>query len=584
MKKTLITLIALILGQTSAQPFVYPANWFQDQSTVKRGGALRVASILDFKTFNPFNTIESENLPDYIAAGTGLFIQNPINDKFMPLMAESMPKISQNNKRFVVKIRKGMKFSDGQSINADDWITTYTIHSDKKVGSSHLNDLRMNKELITVKKINDYTLQFDFPKASALAYRKMSLTPWPDHVFGTAYQKGGAAAIKKMWGIHTPPKQLVTPGAWTLKTYLPGQKAVLAQNLHFAAWNKDSKGNNLPYLDTITLRMIDKEEAVLASYLAGDLDSYSPRNTDALAQIKRSTKQGKLKATLMPNASSSSQLFWITFNWNCKSNPAKQKLFRNPRFRRAISHLSNREAMVKLALGGTGSPIYSVVPPIFKKYQFKSTPKYPYNPKAANKLFKELGYFKKNNKGYLINTQGQPLEFEMLTWAGHTESERISQIFVDEAKKAGVKVNIKALDFKLLVGHLTSEGHDRKWDAVLLNFGVPENLFPYTAAYTSCGAMMHPFNRQGEGKCACPIEKKISELFIQGNQTLNNKKRREIGEEISKLDSEQQAMIYLISPNYHFSYHHRVGGWYKKELIHAVNGPTPFGFIMNNIK
>lgn len=584
MKKALTILIALLLGTTSAQSFVYPAHWFKDQGAIKKGGALKVASILDFKTFNPFTTVESNNLPSHMAAGSGLFIQSPINDHFIPLMAESMPKISQNNKRFVVQIRKGMKFSDGQPITADDWVTTYQIHSDRTVGSAQLNNLSMNQEQITVKKINTYTLQFDFPKPSALAYRKMSLAPWPDHVFGPVYQTGGAAAIKKMWGINTPPQQLVAPGAWTLKTYLPGQKAVLAKNPNFSAWNKDSKGHRLPYLDTVTIRMMGKEEAILASYLAGDLDFYSPRNTDALAQIKRSTKQGKLKATLIPNASTSSQVFWITFNWNRKSNPVQQKLFRNPKFRRAMSHLSNRQAMVKLALGGTGSPVYSVVPPVFKKYQFKSTPKYPYDPQAAKQLLKELGYAKKNSKGYLINTKGQPLAFEMLTWAGNTEGERIAQIFVDEAKKAGIKVNIRALDFKLLVSHLTSESDDRKWDAVLLNFGINDNLFPYAASYTSCGAMMHPFNRQGEGKCASPTEKKISDLFIKGNQALDHQKRRKIGEQISKLDSEQQAMIYLMSPNYHFSYNNRIGGWYKKELINAINGPTTFGFVMNNIK
>lgn len=577
--------MALGLGQCIAKPFTYPAEWFQAQSkSAKSGGTLKIASTLDFKTFNPFTTVESGNMPSRIAAGTGLFVQNPISNEFIPLMAESMPKISNNNKRFVVKIRKGMKFSDGKEITADDWITTYKIHSDKKVGSSSLNLLRTGNDLLTLKKIDQYTLQFDFPKPSAFAYKKMSLAPWPDHIFGPDYQKGGAQAIKNLWGINTPPSKLVTPGAWTLKTYAPGQKAILTKNPHFSKWNEDSKGNSLPYLDSINIRIMGKEEAVLASYLAGEIDSYSPQNADALAQIQRGLKQGKLKATLIPNKGTRSQVYWITFNWNRQSDPRKQALFRNAQFRRAISHLANRDAMVKLALGGTGSPVYSVVPPVFKKYQFKSTPQYTYDPKTATKIFNELGYTKKNANGYLINDKKQPLEFELITWAGNTVGERVGQIFKDEAKKVGVKVNIKALDFKLLVGHLTSENQDRKWDAVLLSFGVGNNTFPYEASYMSCGAMMHPFNRQGEGKCVSPTEKKISQLFIQGDQTLDDEKRRKVGEQISKLDSEQQAMVYLISPNYHFSYNNRIGGWYKKNLIDSINGATPYGYIMTNIQ
>lgn len=591
-KKRIFLTFLLGLGQSLATPFVYPEGWFQSPnqnkksnlSNMKKGGALRIGKVRDFKTFNPFTTIETESLPKQIATGSGLFITDVETGHFLPLMAREMPVISNDGKTFTVQIRRGMRFSDGQPITADDWVTTYQIHSDKEVGSIYLRDLAIGEDIVKVKKLDNYTLRFDFPYPNAAAYKKMSLQPWPKHIFGPVYKKGGAQAIKNMWGLDTPSEQIVSAGAWTLQSYSPEYTAILSKNTYFGQWSKDSKGRSLPHFNFIKIRIFNSENAILSSYLAGDLDIYVPRHAQDLAQIKQAIDKKKIKANLLANLGPDRVVHWITFNWNRASHPYKEQLFRNVLFRRAMSHLANRKAMVQLALGGAGTPVFTNVHLGFKNYQFKSTPHYPYHPKTATRLFKQMGYTQKNKAGYLINAKGETIDFDLAFDAKQIVDQRMAQIFAADAQKAGIKVNLKPLKFSLIVKHLQSEGKDRKWDAVLLSLGGGEHYYPYMSGIMVCGAVFHSYNRLGKGKCLTQQEERITKLFKKGDQTLDHNKRRKIGQQISKLYGEQQAFIYLASRNYHFSYNNRIGGWYKKELINAINSYGIANFAGNYFK
>jgi peptide/nickel transport system substrate-binding protein len=518
-------------------------------------------------------------------ASVGLFTQDPSTDKFIPYMADAMPVVSNNNKRFVIKIRQGMKFSDGQAITADDFITTFKIHTDDKVGSNSYDSYFINGKPITLKKLDNYTLQFDFPQASASAYSRMGgLTPWPDHVFGPVYKSKGAEGIKAMWSVSANPSTIVSPGPWVISSYQAGQRAVLKKNTYFGEWAKDGAGKPLPYLDTMSIRLLKDLNAGLAAYLAGQTDTFAASKADDLAQIKRAIDGGNLKANLVPNVSPNATSSWIVFNWNKSGDVAKQKIFRDVRFRQAMSHIANRQAMIQLALGGLGSEVYTGVYPVFKNYQFDSTPKYKYDLAAATKLLAQMGFSKKNAQGYLTNSAGQVLEFNMATNAGNTVREQLGRIFTDEAKKVGVKVNFTPIDFNNLVDQLNSKGANRPFDAILLGLSGGDNIWPYGSNVVPCGGNLHSFNVPSDGKCLTPQESLMTKLYFQGDQTLDDDARRKIGEQLSKAEAQNQGFIYLVGTNYHVTYSSRLGGEYKRNLWDAYNQARPYAHLTTYIK
>ncbi|ACO46004.1 ABC transporter substrate-binding protein [Deinococcus deserti] len=563
MKKALLLALAMTASTSLAAPFVWPAAWTAEQNTApKRGGEYRNYNLTDYKTLNPFTSVEANSLPLRMGYGTGLFFQDPRNDEFIPYMADGKPVVSNNNKRFVVKIRQGMKFSDGQAITADDWVSTMTIHKDDKVGSNSFDSFFLNKKPITIKKIDTYTLQFDFPQPSSQAYSRMAFTPWPDHVFGKTYRAGGAEAIKKMWTLGTNPSEIVSPGAWVLESLRAGERAVLKKNPHWGDWNQDSRGNELPYLDRTSYRIVGDANAALAAYLSGQIDTVAVRNADDLAQIKKAMDAGSLKAFLRPNVSPQATSQWIVFNWNKASDPAKQKLFRDVRFRRAMSHLANRQAMVQLALGGLGTETYFSVYPIFKQQMAAgaNAPKYPFNPGEATRLLAQMGYTKKNAQGFLVDKAGKVLEFNLSTNAGNTVREQLGRIFADEAKKVGVKVNFTPIDFNNLVNQLTAKGENRPFDAILLGLSGGSNIWSFGSNVVPCGTNLHSYNNPTNGACATSQEQLMTKLYYQGDAEFDDAKRRAIGGRIMQAEGELQPVIYLVGGNYHATWNERVGG------------------------
>lgn len=515
MKKALFVAVAMSLTSALAAPFVWPAKWSADApSAAKKGGELRLSAISDFKSMNPFTSSEADSIPLRMGSGATLFLQDPTSDEFIPHMAEAAPTVSNNGKRFVVKLREGMKFSDGQEITADDFVTTMKIHMDKDVGSNSYASFFLSDKPIQVRKLDTYRLQFDFPQVSSSALSRMSYQVWPDHVFGKAHTSGGAAAIKNLWTLNTPANQIVSAGMWVVENYRAGERTVFRKNPNWGEWNKDSAGNALPYLDRMSVRIVADQNANIASFVAGELDTVPVATADQLAQIKRAIDGGNLRASLIANVSPQASSTWITFNWNQGDNADKQKLFRDVRFRRAMSHIANRQAMVDLVYGGLGSPSYYSLYPIFEKaWAPTNTPRYQYNLAEATKLLGQLGYTKKDSEGWLVNAQGRRLEFSLATNAGNNQREGLMRVFADEAKKVGVKVNAQAIDFNVLVNQLTSTGDKRPFDAILLGLSGGANIWPYGSNVVPCTGNLHSYNRSG--KCLTAQEQLMSKLYFQ---------------------------------------------------------------------
>lgn len=570
MKRSMLALAVLALGSSAgAQAFVHPAKWsVTAPSEAKRGGVLRDYNISDYKTINPFTTAEAQNIPDEITAG-GLLTFDPTTNEYIPYMAASYT-ISPNKLVWTFNIRKGMKWSDGKPIVADDWVTTYKIHTDEDVGSNSYDGFFIDDKPIVVSKVDGDTVRITFPKLDATAAGQTSFAPWPNHVFGPVYSSKGAAGIKAMWTLNTKADEIVSAGQFKFVSYRPGERATFEKNSTFSEWNKDSAGGALPYMDGQTVTITKDLNATFASYLAGNIDLYGPRNADDLRQIKAAIDNGNLKAFLRPNAGAAASSTWIIFNWNRKADPFKQKLFRDDNFRRAMSHLSNRAAMVDLALGGLGQPAYTSVYLANKDWVSTTAKKYDYNLEAASSLLAKVGFTKKNSDGFLVDRAGKVLEFDLNTNAGNTTRETLSKIFADEAKKVGVKVNFKPIDFNTLVGALTSAGDDRKFDSILLGLSGGDRIYPLGQNVEPCGTNLHAFNTSG--KCLAAWETQVTALYSRGRQELDTTKRIALTKQVQDIQSNYQAWVYLISPNVHFTWNTRLRGEYPQAIQSSLNG------------
>ncbi len=574
MKRSISGILALSLVLASAalaQAFTWPASWTRAKpGEAKRGGTYIEATISDFRTMNPFLTAEAGSIPDRMTLnGIGLVTRDPTTGKWIPYMATSW-KVSQDQTEITFKIRRGMKWSDGQPITADDWIMTYRIHMDPKVGSNLRDSFFIGDKVVKVEKIDDYTLRFVYPKPDAEAFAIASFSPWPAHVFGPVYEKQGADGIKKMWGLNEDPGKIVTWGPFVVAAYRPGERVIFKRNPYFGEWNKDAAGNPLPYLDAYQVNIVKDTNAELAAFLTGEIDQMNPATVEQIAQIKKAINAGKLDATLKVNASPIASSQFVVFNWNKKSDPFKEKLFRSAKFRKAMSHLINRQAVVEVVYGGLGTPMYGSVYPVLTQWINNDAPKYPYDPEAAKKLLAELGFTKKDAEGYLVDAQGRRLEFNLATNAGNKQREQIAKLFVDEAKKVGVKINFRPIDFNTLVGQLLSKGPDRPFDAIIIGLTGGGLDWPFGSNVVPCRGNLHMWNRAGT--CLDPRETLMEYYYYKGRTTLDFEKRVQIGYKLQEVEGELLPIVYIAGPNYHTAWNNRIGGWHPDKIISSIWG------------
>ncbi|AEB12298.1 ABC transporter substrate-binding protein [Marinithermus hydrothermalis] len=560
MKKTVLLLAALALGGAAlAQPKVFQGP--DPDATPKMGGDFRVNSISDPKTFNPFVAKEtsSTNVIDlFLPSLTGY---NPYTIEPDGMLAESF-EVKNNGLTIVFRLRKDAKWSDGTPITADDVIFSAQVHADEEVNSNSRSSFFIDGSPVIWTKIDDYTVQADFPKPFAPAL----LQGWsivPKHIFEPAYKEG---RVTELWDVGTDPSEIVSGGPFMLEQFVPGERIVLKRNPNY--WGVDPEGRAVPYLDRYIFTVVPDLNASLAKFLAGETDIYTASDADQVAQIIERIDSGRLDAEIFPNADVNFGTNFIFFNWN-NEDPWKAQLFRNKKFRQAMAHLMDKESMIELALGGLGQPQWSPISIPAKQFFTDDVPKFEFNPERAAELLAEIGFRTKNEDGWLVDASGRVLEFTLFTNQGNNVREKIAQIFAEDARAIGVKVNFTPIDFNELVRKILNT---RDFDAILV--GLTDGIEPaFSRNVWELDGALHMWNYGPEFES---FEILIDKLMKQGATTLDQEKRREIYVQFQKVVAENLPLIYTVAGAYNPARLKRLGGVFGEEDLNSFVGQFPY--------
>ncbi|WP_034336366.1 ABC transporter substrate-binding protein [Deinococcus misasensis] len=579
MKKSIV-LMAALMSTSFAAPYVWSANVTTSKpSEVKTGGTLRMVQLKDFDTYNPFTSQGRPSLPELHDGEGGLIKIDPVSGDYEPYMADKMT-ISKDGRTFTFTLRPELKWSDGQAITADDFISTLNIIADEKVGDSLYSYLYEGDKKVTWKKLGNLSLSITFPAKTIQNLETISyLNPRPDHVFGATYRSKGAEGVKALWDLKTDPKDLVVAGPWKVERYVLGERVVLTKNKYFGDWNKDSAGRALPYINSLQYNIVPDQNAALAQFLAGNTDIYAPSNRDQLSQIAEAKKGGKLDVEIAANVGPQTSVDMMYFNMNKSSDPVKQGWFRDKRFRQAMSMLVNKEAMIDQVLGGFGFAAWTSVYPLYKDWVAPNVDKYKYNPAGAAKLLAQMG-FKKGKDGMLQDSKGRKLSFILITNSENNRRQQLARLFADEAKKVGVDVKTNFIPFNQLLDTVGPEGDaaklDRKFDVAISGLSGGGFINPVgVAAVLQCGGDLNNYN--ASKKCIAPWETQMYNLYLQSRKEFDINKRKAIANKIQALQAENLGNIYLVSQSAHYAWDSRLQGELPKKLATPLWASSYFG-------
>ena len=509
------------------------------------GGTFLDSQVSDPRTFNPILAQETSSTGPLGGLFDGLVEDNGETTEVEPALAESWT-TSKDGRTWTFVLRKGLQWSDGAPMTADDVVFTFKVIYDKRIPNSLQDVLTVAGKPIAVTKVNEQTIEFRTAEPFGPFLRSIGIGILPRHKLEAAYTSG---KFNQTWGVNTPPKELIGTGAYVMTEYKPAQRITYLRNPHY--WKVDLQGNRLPYILRLVLTIVPDQNAHRLLFQQGQTDSYGIRPRE-YAEFKRGEKAGRY--TVYDGGPSFGTEF-ITFNQNPRGGlPAyKLKWFQNQKFRQGVAYAVDRQAIADQVYAGHAIPQYGPESPADKFFFNPKVMQYPYSLERAASTLAEGG-FKKGADGMLRDAEGHPVEFVVSTNADNPDRVAIGNIIRQDLEKLGMKVTLAPEAFNTLVNKLVES---YKWEALVL--GLTGGIEPHNGqnVWKSSGSL-HMWNPK-EPRPATPWEAEIDRLFNLASTTVDQNRRKEYYNQYQALVAEEMPVVYTTIPNSYVAVRNKFG-------------------------
>lgn len=531
-----------------------PGGWSVHEAVGTPGGTLTIALRSEPKTLNPALASDQSSQDVIYCMNADLIHIDRQTQRTEPDLAESWT-VSHDGKTYTLRLRRGLRFSDGQPFTADDVVFSFRVYLDEKVDSPQRDLLIIGGKPISVEKIDAYTVRFILPEPYAAAERLFDGFPIvPQHLLESGYRSGN---FSKSWTVSSVPSQFAGLGPFRLAEYVPGQRIVLERNPYY--WKRDASGRQLPYLDKLVFLFAPSEDAQVIRFLSGDTDvlsRFSPENYSVLKA------QAAAKGFHVDDLGPSLEYNFLFFNLNDlsgKSLPqiaAKQSWFRDVRFRQAVSYAIDRAAIVRLVYQGRAAALAAQATPGNRLWFDPAIQPPAQSVDRARELLKSARFAWRSD-GSLVDASGKPVEFSILTSSSNAQRTRIATLIQSDLGALGMNVHIVSLDFGAMVDRLLNSFD---YEAAIMGLA-DGDADPNTEmnVWLSSGGM-HIWHLN-EAQPANPWESDLNRLMNRQLVTLDYAKRRQLYGQVQQIVAQQLPIICLASPDVLVGAKDRVGNF-----------------------
>jgi peptide/nickel transport system substrate-binding protein len=525
-----------------------------DSPAGRTGGRMVVGLRSEPKTLNPVLAADDTSRDVIRCLTADLIHINRETLKTESALAKSWS-VSRDGRLYTLHLRQGLRFSDGQPLNADDVLFTFQLYLDEKNHSPQRDLLVIAGKPIQVRKVDEYTIQFELAQAYAAAERIFDgLAILPRHLLEDSYRKG---SFSQTWSLSMPPDQFAGLGPFRLKEYVPGQRVVLERNPYY--WKKDTAGNRMPYLDEVVFLFVPSEDAQVVRFEAGDTDVLSRFSAENFPVLE---KQQTAKGYHLYDLGAGLEYNFLFFNLNDLSGKGraeiekKQAWFRDERFRQAVSAAIDRESIIRLVYQGRAAALWGSVTPGNKLWVDNALPHPARSLDRARQLLQSAG-FSFTSDGVLVDGHGSKVEFSILTSSSNAQRSKIATLIQDDLSQLGMSVHVVSLEFRAMIDRLLNT-YDYE-AAVMGIVGGDADPTPEMNVWLSSGEthLWHP----SQEKPATPWEAEIDRLMQEQMITLDYTKRKRLYDQVQEIAAENLPIICLASPDVLVGARDRIGNF-----------------------
>lgn len=514
----------------------------------KRGGTFVYSSFGEGpKTFDPITANESSSVDLIQILFAPLVSYDYSTHRYVPgLLKEWYMEEDPHN--WILRLRSGAKWSDGQPITADDVLFTMQVIYDPKIVTPSKDTLQVGGKPIEFEKVDDLTVRARTAEPTGFMDVMMaSILPVPRHSLEATYKAG---TYESALNISTSPEKIVCSGPFKLKLFQPSERVVLEANPHYFKY--DRNGTQLPYLDTVIFSYAPDTDQMLLRFKSGTADALGYPRPESISDLRDGQQAGNYTLYDCGPGESVSYL-WFNLkpgndpNGKTYVDPAKSVVFNDGRFRKAVLHALNKEAIINSILRGFAISVWGEVSPGLKEWHNPAVAKYEYAPDKSRALLDELNMKDSDGDGLREFPGGGKFSFKFITNRGNKTREEVAGLLAADLREVGILAEPDFVDFNALVTRLNDSF---QYEACYLTFG--GSIHPITSmnSWRSNGRT-HFFNPLQKTP-ATAFEAEIDRLADQFTAALEPAKQREIFFRMQSIWSDNVPALPLFSSKVFF--------------------------------
>lgn len=506
---------------------------------ISPGGELVASTRTDISTYNRYAADGARAANELLAhlIHARLVRINRATDELEPMLAESWTR-SDDGLTYTVRLRQGVRFSDGVPFTSGDVLFSFRVAYDDAVRSSVRSTVEVNGKPLEVSAPDIHTVVLRFPEPFAPGLRLLDTLPiLPRHRLDAALTAGRFA---EEWVPSKPLSDLAGLGPFVLTEHVSGQRLVLEKNPYY--FRRDADGRALPYLDRLTLAVVPDQTAEGLRLEAGEIDLMSSgeiRPQD-YSGFKRSADAGAVR---LLEAGIGLDPDFLSFNLKpARAGDSSRTLLHRREFRQAVAWAVNRQAIIDTVYLGAAVPISGPITPGNRTWFSTDTPAYGHDPARARQLLASLGLRDADGDGTLENARGETVGFSILTQAGHNR-ERVATVIQEQLRQVGIAVEIVALD----PGGLYTRWKAGDYDAMY--FGLQSSSTdPWLNAELWLSSGAYHFWNPEQTAPATEWEARIDALMREHAGTLDLARRQRAFAEVQRIFADELPLIYFVAP------------------------------------
>ena len=331
-------------------------------------------------------------------------------------------------------------------------------------------------------------------------------------------------------------------GPWVITEYKTDELMIMRRNPYY--WKVDEAGNQLPYLDEIQYRKGPSGIGRDLCTIAGDCDHMNLENPSTF--VEAMTRAQAPDATYSVTWGPETLGYFMAFNYSLDvgiegdRDVAVRTLFRDLRFRQALSYATDRDGIAQSImkgpfLRGWAGGLYPGAPDFSKE----SVVYYPYDVASANILLDEIGLTDTNSDGVREWTSGamsgEPVVLQLLASQDAKETQSVAEALVNQFGAVGIKINMKIIDSQTNTDTMNAG----TWDMVVnrggQNFALPFVNVTAMAPITKTGLDWH---RYADDPQLMDFEVELSDIINQYRSTFDAEGRKELMSQYNNIFTE----------------------------------------------